>query len=72
MSPPLLTISQGKVADVIRLLERDGWQLVRTRRSHRQFAHVSKPGRVTVAGKLSGDIPEGTLNSILKQAQLKR
>ena len=60
-----------KVAEVIRLLERDGWQLVRTRGSHRQFAHFSKPGRVTVAGKLSADIPEGTLNSILKQAQLK-
>jgi predicted RNA binding protein YcfA (HicA-like mRNA interferase family) len=72
MSPPLLTISQVKVADVIRLLERDGWHLVRTRGSHRQFAHNSKPGRVTVAGKLSADIPEGTLNSILKQAHLKR
>lgn len=57
-----------KVADVIRILERDGWQLVRTRGSHRQFKHPSKQGLVTVAGKPSTDIPSGTLNSMLKQA----
>ncbi|HVL36517.1 MAG TPA: type II toxin-antitoxin system HicA family toxin [Burkholderiales bacterium] len=31
-----------------------------------------KAGRVTVAGKPSDDLPAGTLNSILKQAGLKR
>lgn len=60
-----------KVAEVIRLLEQDGWMLARTRGSHRQFKHPSKPGLVTVAGKPSTDIPRGTLNSILKQAGLK-
>ena len=33
--------------------------------------HPTKPGRVTIAGKLSDDIARGTLNSILKQAGLK-
>ncbi len=61
-----------KVAELIRLLEQDGWQLARTRGSHRQFRNPSKPGTVTVAGKLSLDIPPGTLNSILKQAGLKK
>ncbi len=42
-----------KVRDVIRLLQREGWYLDRTRGSHRQFTHPSKPGTVTVAGKLS-------------------
>lgn len=60
-----------KVGEVIRLLESDGWQLVRTRGSHRQYGHPTKPGLVTVAGKPSTDIPPGTLNAILKQAQLK-
>lgn len=60
-----------KVKDVIKLLEGDGWYLVRTKGSHRQFKHLSKPGTVTVSGKLSVDIPPGTLNSILKQAGLK-
>ena len=53
---------------MIRWLEQDGWQLVRTRGSHRQFKHPRKPGTVTVAGKPSLDIPPGTLKSIMKQA----
>jgi len=39
--------------------------------SHRQFKHPTKPGRVTIAGKLSDDLAPGTFNSILKQAGLK-
>jgi predicted RNA binding protein YcfA (HicA-like mRNA interferase family) len=54
------------------MLEEDGWQLVRTHGSHRQFRHFSKRGTVTVAGKLSLDVPIGTLGSILKQAGLKK
>ncbi|MEP7338254.1 MAG: type II toxin-antitoxin system HicA family toxin [Acidobacteriota bacterium] len=60
-----------KVHEIIKLLEDDGWRLVRTRGSHRQFHHPTKPGTVTVAGKLSLALPPGTLNSILKQAGLK-
>lgn len=60
-----------KVKEVIKLLEDDGWYLARTKGSHRQFKHPTKPGTVTVAGKLSIDVPPGTLNSILKQAGLK-
>jgi len=61
-----------KVAELIRLLEEDGWRLARTRGSHRQYKRPSKPGTVTVAGKPSLDIPPGTLNSMLKQAGLKK
>lgn len=60
-----------KVSEVIRLIQSDGWFLVRTRGSHRQFHHPVKAGTVMVAGKPSQDIPPGTLNSILKQAGLK-
>jgi predicted RNA binding protein YcfA (HicA-like mRNA interferase family) len=60
-----------KVADVLRRLKEDGWFLVATRGSHRQFKHPSKAGRVTVPGKPSHDLAPGTLNSILKQAGLK-
>ncbi len=60
-----------KVKEVLKLLEDDGWLLVRTTGSHRQFKHPTKPGTVTVAGKPSLDMPPGTLNSILKQAGLK-
>ena len=61
-----------KVKDAIRILEWDGWELVRMRGSHRQFKHPRKPGTVTIAGKLSLDIPRGTLRSIWKQAGLQR
>jgi len=60
-----------KVREVIKLLEADGWFLVATRGSHRQFKHRTKSGRVTLAGKPSDDLAKGTMNSILKQAQLK-
>jgi len=60
-----------KVREIIRRLEDDGWSLVATRGSHRQYKHPTKRGRVTVAGKLSDDLAPGTLNSILKQAGLK-
>jgi len=53
------------------MLEQDGWTLVRTKGSHRQFKHPVKSGTVTVAGKPGLDVPPGTLNSILKQAGLK-
>lgn len=59
-----------KVHELIRCLERDGWRLVRTTGSHRQYHHPLKPGTVTVSGKLSADIPPGTLRSALKQAGL--
>jgi predicted RNA binding protein YcfA (HicA-like mRNA interferase family) len=60
-----------KVRDAIRLIEEDGWYLVATRGSHRQFRHPTKPGRVTVAGKPPDDLAPGTWNSILKQSGLK-
>ncbi len=60
-----------KVRDILRALQKDGWTIVATRGSHRQLKHPSKTGRVTVTGKLSDDLPPGTLNSILKQSGLK-
>ncbi|MBE7552696.1 MAG: type II toxin-antitoxin system HicA family toxin [Anaerolineales bacterium] len=60
-----------KVRDIIKILETDGWYLVSTEGSHRQFKHSTKKGRVTVSGKPGDDVRKGTLNSILKQARLK-
>ena len=60
-----------KVSEVLRLLRDDGWNIIATRGSHRQLKHPIKPGKVTVSGKPSVDVPPGTLNSILKQAGLK-
>jgi predicted RNA binding protein YcfA (HicA-like mRNA interferase family) len=60
-----------KVREVVRLLEADGWALVSTEGSHRQFKHPTKPGRVTVSGNLGDDMPKGTFGSVKRQAGLK-
>ena len=59
------------VQEVIRMLKQDGWYLVRTKGSHRQFKHPSIKVLITIAGNPHDDIAPGTLNSILKQAGLK-
>lgn len=60
-----------KIRDIIKSIESDGWFLVTTKWSHRQYKHLKKTGRVTIAGKQSDDIAPGTLNTILKQADIK-
>ena len=59
-----------KVREVIRLLHEEGWFRVKATGGYRQFKHPTRPGRVTVSGKLSHTVPFGTLKSILKQAGL--
>jgi predicted RNA binding protein YcfA (HicA-like mRNA interferase family) len=61
-----------KVAEVVRLLEHDGWELARTRGSHRQYTHPRKRGKVTVAGKPSDTLHPKTLASILRQAGMRK
>lgn len=61
-----------KFREIIRLIENDGWRLIEQRGSHRQYAHPTKPGRVTVAGKPNLDVPKGTAANILRQAGLRR
>ncbi len=61
-----------KVHDLLKLLRQDGWYLVRQKGSHRQYHHPVKSGTVTVAGQLRTELPQATLHSVLKQAQLKK
>jgi predicted RNA binding protein YcfA (HicA-like mRNA interferase family) len=50
----------------------DGWYLVTTKGSHRQYKHPVKAGRVTVAGKPSDTLHPRTERRILRQAQIER
>jgi len=61
-----------KVWQIIGIIEADGWQLVRTRGSHRQYEHPRKTGRVTIPGKRSDDLHPKTAASILRQAGVDR
>lgn len=60
-----------KVKELIEIIETDGWFLDRMKGSHRQFKHPVKKGTVTIAGKLSVEMPKGTVISVLKQAKLR-
>jgi predicted RNA binding protein YcfA (HicA-like mRNA interferase family) len=60
-----------KVRDVLKLIEAEGWRLKEQEGSHRQFAHATREGKVTIAGHPSVDVPKGTLRSILRQAGIK-
>lgn len=55
---------------VIKIIEKDGWYLVRITGDHHHFKHPVKSGIVTVPHPRK-DIPKGTLNNIWKQAGLK-
>ncbi len=60
-----------KVREIIKLIEKEGWELNRTKGSHRQYKHPAKQGTVTISGHLSDDIHPKTERSVLKQAGLK-
>jgi predicted RNA binding protein YcfA (HicA-like mRNA interferase family) len=55
---------------VIKKLQADGWELVNTVGSHKQFKHPTKSGRVTVPHPYK-DLPFGTLRSIEKLSGVK-
>ena len=54
------------VQEIIKILERNDWYIVRMKGSHRQLKHKKKKGLVTVSGKQSDDLAPGTLNNILR------
>jgi predicted RNA binding protein YcfA (HicA-like mRNA interferase family) len=53
------------------MLEDAGWELSRTRGSHRQYKHPERPGKVTVPGKPRSALHPKTLASILRQAGIE-
>ncbi|MBE2914227.1 type II toxin-antitoxin system HicA family toxin [Anoxybacillus flavithermus] len=55
--------------ELIKMIQQDGWYIVRTTGSHHQFKHPSKPGLVTIPHPKK-DLPTKTVKSILKQAGL--
>ena len=56
--------------DLIKLPQTDGWHLQRTRGSHHQFVHPTKPGTITVPHPKK-DLGTGLVQAIRKQAGLK-
>jgi len=59
------------VREIIQLLERSGWKVLRSKRNHRHFRHPDQPSLVTVPGNLGKELATGALTTILKKAGLK-
>lgn len=57
-------------ADLIKLLERDGWELANVRGSHHVFRHPSKPGYISIPHPRK-DLGKGLAHKLMKQANLK-
>ena len=55
---------------MLKRLAQDGWVLVRSKGSHRQFHHPTKPGTVTVSGHPRDAIHPDTLKSMMQQSGL--
>jgi predicted RNA binding protein YcfA (HicA-like mRNA interferase family) len=56
---------------MIDIVEADGWYLVRTAGSHRQYHHPIKRGTVTIPGKPSDVLRPKMVRSILRQAEIR-
>jgi len=57
-------------AELIKMVETDGWVEVRVNGSHHHFHHPQKPGIVTIVHPKKVEKP-GTANNVLRQAGLK-
>lgn len=54
--------------DIVRALERGGFEIRRMSGSHCRLIHVSDPSRKTTVPFHTGDMPRGTLRDIIKQS----
>ena len=64
------TIAAMNSRTVIRLLEDDGWQVIRRVGSHHQMQHPTKPGTTTVPHPRK-DVAIGTLRNIERQSGVR-
>jgi predicted RNA binding protein YcfA (HicA-like mRNA interferase family) len=60
-----------KCTELLRILKRDGWYVIRQKGSHLIMEHRSKSGQVIVPFHASKEVPIGTLLTILKEADIK-
>lgn len=56
--------------EIIKMMKKDGWELVTVRGDHNQFKHPVKKGKVTVVHPQERMAPKA-IHAIFKQAGLK-
>jgi predicted RNA binding protein YcfA (HicA-like mRNA interferase family) len=65
-------LPQVKPREMIAALQRAGFLIERIRGSHHFLRHRDDPTRRTVVALHAGDVPQGTLRDILKQAKISQ
>lgn len=66
----MVIVTTMRSADIVKMLEADGWQLRSVRGSHHVFSHPAKPGHISVPHPKK-DLGVGLVHKLLKQAGLK-
>jgi len=60
-----------KSSELLRILESDGWFIVRQSGSHIIMKHEVKAGSLSIPYHASGEVKKGLLHAILKKANIK-
>jgi len=60
-----------KYSELFRILNKDGWVIIRQTGSHVILKHADKPGQLTVPNHNSKEVKKGLLTALLKQAEIK-
>ena len=66
----MVIITTMRSADIIKMLETDGWALRAVRGSHHVFNHPTRAGHISVPHPKK-DLGTGLVHKLLKQAGLK-
>jgi predicted RNA binding protein YcfA (HicA-like mRNA interferase family) len=72
VSETLLSSRAMKFSDLVRLLEQEGFRLVKEKGSIRYYAKAGHPRLIRVDFHGAKEVPTGTCHAILKAAGLKR
>ncbi|PKP40426.1 MAG: addiction module toxin, HicA family [Bacteroidetes bacterium HGW-Bacteroidetes-13] len=60
-----------KSSELLRIMKKDGWYEVRQKGSHVIMQHPTKPNIIPVPFHASKEMKKGTLQAILKLAEIK-
>jgi len=60
-----------KSSELLKILTKDGWYIVRQSGSHMMMRHYEKEGSISFPFHASQEVKKGLLSAILKKANIK-
>ena len=61
-----------KSSELLRILQKDGWFIIRQSGSHIMMRHQIKAGVISMPFHASAEVKKGLLSAILKKADIKK